>query len=218
MERFQPGPQRLSPDSFGPPARTRRAVTRALATFAVAVALTLWCVAEAIYPAGGWIGPQGDALVTTLAAVILVAACASGLAGLTFCALAVGALVCLGMDAPFASRALAAVSVATLAYALWQHHAAMPRRTGRWVYAAAVAATPLGLWLELHLDAAIYAAALGAFLTAYVLYAFARGSAARRGNAEALGVVGTLAKLPDQVVAVSTLLAVSAVGLLARAI
>jgi uncharacterized membrane protein YfcA len=217
MQHAQTPAQRGSPDPLGSPGKTSRTVTRALATFAVAVALTLWCVAEAIYPAGGWIGPQADALVTALAAVILVAACASGLAGLAFCALAGGALVCLGMDAPFASRALAAVSVATLVYALWQQRVATPRRTSPWAYAAGAAASPLGLWLALHLDAAIYAAGLGAFLTAYVLYAFARGSAARRGSAASRGMVGMLAKLPDQVVAVSTLLAVSGVGLLARA-
>ena len=83
-----------------------------------------------------------------------------------------------------------------------------------WLLAGGAAAVPLGLWLSIRADAAVFAAAIGAFLSAYVLYAFVRAGTAK-GRAVA---AGALARLPDQRVIVSVLLAVAGLGLIARVV
>lgn len=193
-----------------------RGIGRALATAAVVVALALWCVVESIHPAGEWIA-QGDAsLALALAAVILIAVCVTGLSGLALTALTAGALACAWFETTMASRALAAVSIATLCYAVWQRRSALWERLPGWLLAGGAATIPLGLWLAIRVDAAVFAAAIGAFLSAYVLYAFVRAGTAASGAKAAGALARVLACLPDQRVVVSVLLAVAGLGLMAR--
>ena len=73
------------------------------------------------------------------------------------------------------------------------------------VLAGALAAIPFALWLSIHVGASVYAASLGALLTALVLYAFMRAPAGMPVNP------------PDVFAAVRSLvLAVAGLGLLAR--
>ena len=83
------------------------------------------------------------------------------------------------------------------------------------VLVGALAAIPIGLWLSIRVGASVYAASLGALLTALVLYAFMRRAPSERDNADAGGFAGV--PVTELAAAVkSVLLAVAGVGLLAR--
>jgi len=191
-------------------------IGRAVATAAVVVALVLWCIVESIHPAGEWIAHGDASLALGLAAVILIAACVTGLPGLAFTALTAGVLACAWFETTMASRALAAVSIATLCYAVWQHRSAMRERIPGWLLAGGAATIPVGLWLAIRMDAAVFAAAIGAFLSGYALYAFVRAGTAASGAKTAGALTRVLVRLPDQRVVVSVLLAVAGLGLMAR--
>jgi uncharacterized membrane protein YfcA len=152
---------------------------------------------------GAWV-----ALAT--AAVMLLAALVSNVAGFAFCALAGSALAYLGTDPLRAVQAMVVASTATQLYAVWTIRDAIRWRSLGPMIAAGAVTIPLGVWLLVHVDAVYYAAGLGTFLTAYGGYLLLRreslvveGSPWRDAIAGALGgIAGGLAGLPGSIVTI----------------
>ena len=215
MDRDEGVTQVRTPATGAQSSRRASAVGRTLTTLAVVVALVMWFAAESAYPAGAWIEQRDAASLTiALAVVILIAACVSSLAALAFSALAGAAFACVQMNATPASLTLTAVSVATLGYAVWQNRATIRGWLPPWLFAAAVT-IPIVVWLSMHAGPSVYAAGLGALLTALLLYAFVhRGSAGH--HAEPGELAGTPAGPDAFAAAKSLLLAAAGFGLLAR--
>jgi hypothetical protein len=144
------------------------------------------------------------------AAVILVAALVSSVAGFAFSALAGSALAYLGIDKVHAVQTMALCSIAIQLYAVWKIRESI-RWNSLWSMLAAGALTvPLGVWLLVHVGGVVYAAGLGLFLTSYGSYTVmrrempaVRGDAWRDAIAGALGgVAGGIAGFPGSFVTI----------------
>jgi hypothetical protein len=135
---------------------------------------------------GGWIA-------VGTAAVMLLAALVSSIAGFAFSALAGSALAHLKMDPLHAVQAMVVCSTASQLYAVWNIRDSI-RWTPLWpMLAAGVITVPLGVWLLRHVDASFYAVGLGLFLTAYGLYVvMRRENRMVRGNTWVDAAVGAL--------------------------
>jgi hypothetical protein len=218
MDRGEAVTQSRAPGSGAQSGKLASAVGRTVATLAVVVALVLWFAAESAYPAGAWIEQRGETwLAIALAVVILFAACVSSLAALAFSMLAGAAFAGVHMNASPASLTLAAVSVATLGYAIWQNPATIRGWIPPWLLVAGAVTIPIGLWLSVHVAPSAYAAGLGALLTTLVLYAFMRRGPAAGDIAESGQPSETPPGQPDpSAAAKSLLLAMAGFGLLAR--
>ena len=116
---------------------------------------------------GGWI-----ALGT--AAVMLLAALVSSIAGFAFSALAGSALAYLGLGAVHAVQTMVLCSIAIQLYAVWKIRESIRWASLRPMLVAGAATIPFGVWLLVHVDGVIYAAGLGAFLTSYGCYVLLR--------------------------------------------
>jgi uncharacterized membrane protein YfcA len=185
-----------------------RSKFRALAMLAP---LAIWMLAESWRIAasvtgqgeGGWL-PAATALAVTVSALV------SSIAGFAFSAIAGSALAYLHVDPVRAVRMMVVCSIATQCYAVWSIREAIRWRSILPMAGAGIATVPLGVWLLLHVDAAYYAAGLGAFLALYGCYlALRRDSSVARGSirydmaAGALGgLVGGLAGIPGAPVTV----------------
>jgi uncharacterized protein len=172
---------------------------------AALMALVLWMLSESwgIVAAivdqreGGW-------LAAATAAAILLSALASSVAGFAFSAIAGSALAYLKVEPVRAVQMMVVCSIATQFYAVWDIRESIRWRSVLPMIGAGAVTIPLGVWLLLHADALLYAAGLGAFLTAYGCYiAFRRESSGTRGGgwhdaaAGALGgLTGGLAGIP----------------------
>src|SRR5262245_22420877 len=171
-----------TPSSGWPAAAARLGGSRtAHAAFA---ALVLWALMEAapLVDAAAGDDPRAPLLLGT-AAVVLLAAFVSSIAGFAFAALAGSALAHLGTNPVDAVQMMATCSIATQLYAVWRLRASIEWR-GLWaMVAAGLATVPLGVWLLLHASGAGYAVGLGIFLTAYGAYVALRGKTrVRRGS------------------------------------
>ena len=101
-------------------------------------------------------------------------------------------------------------SIAIQLYAVWKIRASIHWFALWPMIAAGLATVPLGVWMLLHTDSAVYGIGLGVFLSAYGCYAVlrrdgivVRGSAWRDAIAGALGgVVGGLAGFPGAFVTI----------------
>jgi len=142
-------------------------------------------------------GDEQALLTLVVAAIIGVSALVSSIAGFAFCALAGSALAYLHLDPVEAVHTMVMCSTAIQLYAVWKI-----RATVRWfalwpMLAAGAVMVPLGVWLLLHVDGAVYGVGLGVFLCAYGLYAALRGGeVVVRGTAwrdAAAGALGGLA-------------------------
>jgi len=106
------------------------------------------------------------------------------------------ALAYLDVDPIRAVRTMALCSIAMQLYAVWKI-----RESIRWqalgpMLAAGAATIPFGVWLLVQVDASVYAAGLGAFLTSYGCYvAMRREPRVVRGNAWRDATVGALGGL-----------------------
>jgi len=109
-----------------------------------------------------------------VAAVVMLAALVSSIAGFAFAALAGSALAYLRFDPVEAVMTMALCSIAMQAYAVWQLRAAIRWRALAPMLAAGAIATPIGVALLLHIDVRLYAAVLGAIVTAYGVYVLLR--------------------------------------------
>src|SRR5205823_5164330 len=117
---------------------------------------------------------DGASLAIATAAVLLLAALVSSIAGFAFSALAGSALAYLQMDAIHAVQTMVLCSIAIQLYAVLKI-----RESIRWsllwpMLAAGSATIPLGVWLLAHVDGSFYALGLGAFLIAYGSYVVMR--------------------------------------------
>ncbi len=166
------------------------------------VALVTWALCE--------FAGIGDRSTLAIAAIVAVSALVSSIAGFAFCALAGSAFAYLRMDPVQAVQTMVVCSTAIQLYAVWKIRASV-RWLALWPMIAAGAATvPLGVWLLLHVDGAVYGIGLGIFLCAYGCYAVFRrdgrvvpGSTWRDAAAGALsGLVGGLAGLSGSFVAI----------------
>src|SRR5689334_11033540 len=111
--------------------------------------------------------PAADGAV---AAVVLLAALVSSIAGFAFSALAGSALAYLRFDPVQAVMTMALCSIAIQGYAVWQLRASIRWRALVPMLAAGALGTPLGVALLVHIDAKVYAAVLGAIVTGYGAY------------------------------------------------
>ena len=144
------------------------------------------------------------------AAIVLVAALVSSIAGFAFAVLAGSGLAYLRFDPVQAVTTMALCSIAMQAYAVWQLRASIRWRALAPMLAAGALATPLGVAILMHIDAKLYAAVLGAIVIAYGSYALLRrqmrpvgGSAWLDALAGALGgVLGGLSGAPGLVVTI----------------
>jgi uncharacterized membrane protein YfcA len=177
----------------------------ALTALAVWASLSFWNITSAIVEQrpGAWIA-------SATAAVIMLAAVVSSIAGFAFSALAGSALAYLKMDPLHAVQTMVLCSIASQLFAVWKI-----RESIRWsllwpMLAAGMVTVPLGVWLLKHVDVSFYALGLGVFLTAYGSYtAMRRENWVLRGNtwldaaAGALGgITGGLAGFPGSFVTI----------------
>jgi uncharacterized membrane protein YfcA len=186
----------------------KAAAAQPLARVSFAV-LALWAlVASRTLVSGILQQHDGAWIAMAIAAVLLLAALVSSIAGFAFSALAGSALAYLDMEPVHAVQTMVLCSIATQSYAVWKLRDSI-RWRALWPLLIAGAATiPLGVWLLIHINGAIYAAVLGAFLTIYACYVLlrrkahvVRGNAWRDALAGALGgIAGGLAALPGSLV------------------
>lgn len=153
-------------------------------------ALALITVLVAIASARMLAGHAADGAV---AAVVLLAALVSSIAGFAFAALAGSALAYLRFDPVQAVMTMALCSIAIQSYAVWQLRASIRWRALGPMLAAGAMATPLGVVLLIHIDAELYAAVLGAIVTCYGGHLLLRRQTRRvRGTAWHDVLVGAL--------------------------
>jgi len=152
-------------------------------------------------------GASGDGAV---AAVVLVAALVSSIAGFAFAALAGSALAYLRFDPVQAVMTMALCSIPIQAYAVWQLRASIRWRALAPMLVAGAVGTPVGVALLVHIDAKLYAAVLGAIVSGYGAYVLLRRQA-RVVRAEAWhdmlagalgGVLGGLSSAPGLAVTI----------------
>jgi uncharacterized membrane protein YfcA len=154
-------------------------------------------------------GDAGASRILVIAAIIALSALVSSIAGFAFCALAGSALAYLHVDPVEAVRTMVVCSTAVQLYAVWRIRDAI-RWPALWpMIAAGVATVPVGVWLLLQVDAAVYGIGLGVFLFAYGMYAVlsrevvVRGTVWGDATAGALsGLVGGLAGVSGTFVAI----------------
>ena len=146
-------------------------------------------------------GPTVDGLA---AAVVLIAALISSIAGFAFAGRAGSALAYLRFDPVQAVTTMALCSIAMQAYAVWQLRAVIQWRALAPMVAAGALTTPLGVALLVHIEARFYAAVLGAIVVGYGGYLLwrrrprlVRGAAWQDTLAGAIGgVIGGLSGAP----------------------
>jgi len=175
------------------------------------VVLALWTLVALRTLVSGIVQQHDGAwIAVAMAAVLLLAALVSSIAGFAFSALAGSALAYLDLEPVHAVQTMVLCSIATQSCAVWKLRDSI-RWRALWPMLTAGAATiPLGVWLLIHVDGAIYAAGLGAFLAIYACYVLlrrkthvVRGNAWRDALAGALGgVAGGLAALPGSFVTI----------------
>lgn len=178
---------------------------RALLARAALMALALWMLFESWGIGAAIVTQREDGwLAAATAGAILLSALVSSVAGFAFSAIAGSALAYLKVEPVRAVQMMVVCSIATQFYAAWNIRESIRWRSVLPMMGAGATTIPLGVWLLLHADALIYAAGLGAFLTAYGCYlAFRRESSGARGGgwhdaaAGALGgLTGGLAGIP----------------------
>jgi uncharacterized protein len=139
-----------------------------------------------------------------IAAVVLVAALISSIAGFAFSAFAGCALAYFNLDPVNAVRTILVCSLAIQLYAVWKLRASIRWRPVWPLLVGGVLTLPFGVWLLVRLDASLYAAVLGVLLIAYGGIALMRREASVvRGRAWTAviagalgGITGGLAGLP----------------------
>ena len=184
-----------------PAAAARRATSPSRAALIVLAAWTLfefWGIAASILQQreDGW-------LAAATAVAIAMSALVSSVAGFAFSAIAGSALAYLKMEPVRAVHMMVVCSIATQLYAVWSIRDSIRWRSVVPMIVAGATTIPIGVWLLLHVDALVYAAGLGAFLTAYGCYialrreSFVRGTRWHDAAAGALGgIAGGLAGIP----------------------
>ncbi|HKE38300.1 MAG TPA: sulfite exporter TauE/SafE family protein [Casimicrobiaceae bacterium] len=168
-------------------------------------------VAWACYEFAGFLhGDDQGTLPLAVAGIIAISALVASIVGFAFCALAGSAFAYLSVDPVEAVRTMTVCSTAIQLYAVWRIRHAIRWSALRPMLAAGAFMVPVGVWLLLHVDAALYGVGLGVFLSAYgLLVVFRRndivvsGSPWRDAGAGALGgLAGGLAGLSGSFVTI----------------
>src|SRR5215831_10851613 len=135
---------------------------------AALIGLCVWALAAASDFAHALGAHREGAWITiAVAVVILLAALGSSIAGFAFSALAGSALAYLKLDPVSAVQTMVLCSIATQLYAVWKLRASISWSPLWPMLLAGAGAVPVGVWLLIHVDGAIYAAGLGVFFTVY---------------------------------------------------
>jgi len=116
-------------------------------------------------------------MALAVAAVILLSALVSSIAGFAFSAVAGSALAYLKVDPMRAVQAMVLCSIATQLYAVWQMRESIRWRSLWPMIVAGVVMIPFGVWVLVHTEGPVYALGLGVFLTIYGCYALMRQKA-----------------------------------------
>src|SRR5215468_2304617 len=164
-----------------------------------------WCVIQllvmaasaATHTAAGWTDVE-------TAAVILVAATISSVAGFAFAALAGIGLAFVAQEPVRVVHTIVLCSIAIQLYSVWQLRAHIRLRAMAPMLLAGALTVPCGTWLLLHVHATAYRLGLGAFLIAYGAFSIMhsgertiRATPLRDAVAAALaGFVGGLTAFP----------------------
>jgi uncharacterized protein len=145
-----------------------------LGRFAFAL-IALWLLYEfATLETAVAYGDASASRTLVIAGIIVASALVSSIVGFAFCAIAGSALAYLRVDPVHAVQTMVICSTAIQLYAVYQIRASIRWRE-LWPSIAVGAATvPFGVWILLHVDAAIYGIGLGVFLSAYGAYAVLR--------------------------------------------
>src|SRR4030095_8198388 len=145
------------------------------------VVLAAWAIFEFGAFANAIAESRPGAWVTIgTAAIVLVAALVSSIAGFAFSAIAGSALAYFQLDPVNAVRTILVCSFAIQFYAVWKLRAWSRCRPVWPLLAGGMATLPLGVWLLLRVNASLYAAGLGVFLVCFGDYLLvARGDTVR---------------------------------------
>ncbi len=157
-------------------------------------ALALWAVVESVGLGNAIVHDHDGAwIASATAAIVLLAALVSSIAGFAFSALAGSALAYLKMDPLHAVQTMVLCSTASQLYAAWKIRDSI-RWTPLWpMLAAGIVTVPLGVWLLRHVNPSSYVVGLGLFLTIYGCYVvMRRENRVLRGNAWVDAAVGAL--------------------------
>jgi len=161
---------------------------------AALAALAVWALVDSANLGSAIIQHHdGAGMASATAAVVLLAALVSSIAGFAFSALAGSALAYLKMDPVHAVQTMVLCSTASQLYAVWKIRDSI-RWTPLWpMLAAGIVTVPLGVWLLRHVNGSFYAVGLGLFLTIYGCYVvMRRENRAVRGNVWVDAAVGAL--------------------------
>jgi uncharacterized membrane protein YfcA len=135
---------------------------------ALIAGLCTWCVVQSVVMAASVTTHTAAAWndIET-AAVILVAATISSVAGFAFAALAGIGLAFVAPEPVRVVHTIVLCSIATQLYAVWQLRAQIRLRAMAPMLLSGALTVPLGTWFLLHVNATTYRLGLGAFLIAY---------------------------------------------------
>lgn len=192
-------------DATGRPRAPGATKTRSVRREWLIAGLCTWCVIQSLIMAASATWHMGAAWKDLeTAAVILVAATISSVAGFAFAALAGIGLAFVTPDPVRVVHTIVLCSIATQLYAVWQLRAQI-----RWaamvpMLLGGALTVPCGTWFLLHVDATTYRLGLGVFLIAYGAFSILnsghrtmRATPLRDAAAAALaGFVGGLTAFP----------------------
>jgi hypothetical protein len=170
-----------------------------------------WCLIQSLVMTGSAITHTAAAWTDVeTAAVVLVAATISSVAGFAFAALAGIGLAFVTQDPVRTVHTIVLCSIATQLYAVWQLRAQIRLRAMAPMLLSGALTVPCGTWLLLHVHATTYRLGLGAFLIAYGAFSVMhsgkwtiRATLFRDAAAAALaGFVGGLTAFPGALMTV----------------
>ena len=170
-------------------------ISRSLLTRALFLLLYAWALVQSADFVSAVAERRPDAWLTlATAGVVLVAALISSIAGFAFAALAGGALAFIKLDPVSTVRTILVCSFAIQLYAVWKLRGAIRWKPLWPLLLGGVLTLPIGVWLLLHANTALYAGGLGLLLIAYGSYFLLRrepqASPARWWTAPFAGALG----------------------------
>ena len=178
--------------------------TRTFRADALITVLCGWCVIQALLMAAATTRTAAAWTDVETAAVILVAATISSVAGFAFAALAGIGLAFVAQEPVSVVHTIVLCSIAIQLYSVWQLRAHIRLRAMVPMLLAGALTVPCGTWFLLHVHAITYRLGLGAFLIAYGAFSIMhsgertiRATPLRDAVAAALaGFVGGLTAFP----------------------
>lgn len=157
--------------------RARGVKARSFGVTLLFVGVCAWCVVQAAVMAASATThvPSAWSDLET-AAVVLIAATISSVAGFAFAALAGIGLAFVTPEPVQVVHTIVLCSIATQLYAVWQLRSTIQLRAIAPMLVPGALAVPCGTWLLMHVHASTYRLGLGAFLIAYGAFSIARST------------------------------------------